>query len=571
MLFDKRRRRALVSTLAGLALLATAGCSDADAKNQPKPPKNGGTLHVVVSAKPAHLDPQRVATATEANVNRLITRTLTTFKSEPGAASSEIVGDLATDAGRPSEGNRVWDFQLKDDVRWEDGTPITCADVKYGVERSFSGLFSVSQPYAKIYLADTDGYAGPFVGGNNGGKGLSSVQCVDNRNIRFTLNQPIGDFGYTVAMSLFAPVPAKQDTKNDYDKHPFSSGPYKLQEVTDQQLVYVRNSYWDRKTDSVRKAYPDKIVVEANGDLPTVTSNLITSDGDNADTIDLDKNVAPNFVQQVVNDPDLSARAVQGSYGGIRYLAINSKRIPNLACRQALVYAFDKRKFRAAAGGSVYGDYANTMIAPQLKAHKDFDIYDSTNNVEGKPDVALKLMDEQRKANKPCPATLTLSIPDQKDIRRLATTVVETYQQIGIQVKINGIDPETYFDVIGNPANTNDLLWAGWIPDWANGSAVIPPLFDGRLIPTKANATNNQDYALLNDPEINDMISAALAESVPERQYRLWGELDQKIAEQAVTIPIVYMKALRMAGTNVRGGFIHPQFGQPDLCALGLA
>ena len=29
---------------------------------------------------------------------------------------------------------------------------------------------------------------------------------------------------------------------------------------------------------------------------------------------------------------------------------------------------------------------------------------------------------------------------------------------------------------------------------------------------------------------------------------------------EAVTIPIVYMKALRMAGTNVRGGFIHPQW-----------
>ena len=93
--------------------------------------------------------------------------------------------------------------------------------------------------------------------------------------------------------------------------------------------------------------------------------------------------------------------------------------------------------------------------------------------------------------------------------------MVETYQQIGIQIKVNGIDPETYFDVIGNPANTNDLLWAGWIPDWANGSAVIPPLFDGRLIPAKANATNNQNYALLNDPEINNDITAALEESVP--------------------------------------------------------
>src|SRR5690242_9591250 len=111
-----RRSRTTIATIAGLALLATAGCSDADAQHGPRPPRTGGTVHVVVSAKPAHLDPQRVATATEANLSRLISRTLTTFKSEPGAAASEIVGDLATDAGRPSEGNRVWDFQLKDDV-----------------------------------------------------------------------------------------------------------------------------------------------------------------------------------------------------------------------------------------------------------------------------------------------------------------------------------------------------------------------------------------------------------------------------------------------------------------------
>ena len=174
----------------------------------------------------------------------------------------------------------------------------------------------------------------------------------------------------------------------------------------------MRNSYWDRKTDSVRKAYPDKIVVQANGDLPTVTSNLIQSEGEFADTIDLDKNVAPNFVQQVVNDTVLSGRTVQGAYGGIRYLAINTKRIANLDCRRALVYAFNKRKFRAAAGGSVYGDYANTMISPLLKAHKDFDLYDSTANVEGKPDVAIKLMDDQRAKGKPCATTLTLSIPE---------------------------------------------------------------------------------------------------------------------------------------------------------------
>jgi peptide/nickel transport system substrate-binding protein len=369
---------------------------------------------------------------------------------------------------------------------------------------------------------------------------------------------------------VFAPVPAKHDNKTGYDKRPFSSGPYKIEQVTDKQITFVRNQYWDRRTDLVRKAYPDRIVVSSNDDLPTVTSNIIESDGEWADTVDLDKNIAPNFVQQVINDPDLSARAIQGAYSNIRYIAINTKTIPNPDCRKALIYAFDKRKFRSALGGSVFGDFATTMISPSLKAHKDFDLYDSAANIEGKPDVALKLLDNARTTGKPCPAVITIAIPDQKDVRRLMATVTETYQQIGIQLKVNALDPATYFDKIGNPANGNDLMWAGWVADWANGSAVIPPLFDGRLIPKKANATNNQDYSLLNDPQINDLITQALEESVPDRQYKLWGELDEKIQAQAVTIPILYLKALRMSGTNVRGGFIHPQYGQPDLNALGL-
>src|SRR3954452_14182679 len=131
----------------GLVLLVATGCSSAKAANQPAAPTTGGTVRVVVSSHPQHLDPQRVATATEANISRLFTRTLTTFRSEPGTASSEIVGDLATDTGRPSEGNRVWDFTLRDGLRWEDGSPVTCADVKYGVERTFAPVLSASQSY----------------------------------------------------------------------------------------------------------------------------------------------------------------------------------------------------------------------------------------------------------------------------------------------------------------------------------------------------------------------------------------------------------------------------------------
>jgi peptide/nickel transport system substrate-binding protein len=81
----------------------------------------------------------------------------------------------------------------------------------------------------------------------------------------------------------------------------------------------------------------------------------------------------------------------------------------------------------------------------------------------------------------------------------------------------------------------------------------------------------NINWSLLNDQKINDQIDSALNESDPTRQYARWGDLDQQIQQLAVTIPILYERAIRLAGSNVAGGFIHPAFGLPDLSAIGLA
>ncbi|HEX6500792.1 MAG TPA: ABC transporter substrate-binding protein [Micromonosporaceae bacterium] len=560
------RRGAALGVLA-LVLGTTVACTDADAANKAEPPHKGGSLTIILSRSfVTHLDPQQINAGTDANISRLVTRTLTTYKSEPGQAASEIVGDLATDTGRPSENNTVWEFTLKPGVKWEDGSPVTCPQVKYGVERRFSSLYSNGLPYPVQYLKDNDPpYRGPFL--DLGDKqGLRSVECVDQRTVRFHLKQPVGDFGYTVATPTFAPVPpGKDENKAGYDKRPFSNGPYKVESTSAKQITLIRNGFWDPGTDSVRKAYPDRIVIKSDPDTPAVTNALIQSQGDDKNSVVLDADVAPNFVQQVINDPDLSKRAIAGSFGGIRYFAINTRTIPNLNCRKALIYAFNKRKYRAAMGGSVFGDLATTMIAPDLKAHLDFDLYGTQANPEGDPDKAQQLMTQAK-----CRQKITVAVPDNATIKRYVNTIIEAYQRAGIQVVLKPIDPATYFDTgIGDPANSYDLMYAGWIPDWANGSAILPPLFDGRQIPD--GHQGNKNYSLLDDKEINTLIDQALAEPDLDKQYVLWGQLDQKIQERAVTIPVIYMKALRMAGSGIRGGFIHPAYGQPDAVSLGVA
>jgi peptide/nickel transport system substrate-binding protein len=566
-------RRVAVAAVLALALpAALAACRTADAANKADTPRRGGTLTLYLTRSGiSHLDPQQIGDATSGNISRLITRTLTTYRSAPGAQGSEIVADLATDTGRPTQGNKVWEFTLKPKVRWEDGQPITCDQVKYGVERSYSSLLTDGLKYTKQYLQDNDPpYEGPF----RDQEGLKSVQCVDERTIRFTLKQPSGDFGYVVSTTTFAPVRKDKDGEGhrEPDLHPWANGPYKLKDGEKmpadpndfKSLTLVRNPYWQQDSDSVRHQYPDEIDVKLSENPGQTAFDLIESQGENANAIGLDGDVPLNFVQQVLNDPELSRRAVAGSFGGVRYFAINTKRVTETKCRQGLVLAFNKASYLKAMGGSSFGDIATTMIPPAISGHKDFDVYGSKENPLGDPQKAQQLLSGCNLD------VLDVAYPDSGAIKPYVSTLKLAYARAGVQVILHPLPPAEYWGSgIGNKDNKFDMMYAGWIPDFPNGSAVIPPLFDSRLIP-KENS-GNQNYSNLTDPAVDQEIDQAMQEADLTRQAAAWGALDEELANKAVVIPVLYMKALRMQGTKVRGAFIHPAFGQPDTAALGLA
>jgi peptide/nickel transport system substrate-binding protein len=570
--------RDLLAAAAGCSLIATAACQTADATDDPAKPVKGGTVRVAMVGWPSELDPQRSYWAYETNVHNLITRTLTTFRPEPGAAGSVLVPDLATDLGRPNADNTVWEFTIREGVRWETGDPVTCQDLKYGIERRFSRAEErqTGSRYPIDYLQDNEEpYKGPWVGGNNDGKGLESIECVDQRLVRFHLNKPVGDFGYTVSMPVFAPVPLGGDDDRDaYNLQPLATGPYRITEHTydrenpeNNSLILERNPHWDPATDPHRPAYPDRIEFFRISDPAVMTNDLIDDEGDNRNTILLDLDIAPTFVQQVMTDPELSQRVASGPIGAVRYLAVNTTRIEQVECRQALAYAMNKRKFRSVFGGSLLGDIATTMIPPNLKAHQEFDHYGHLENPDGQPDRALEILAQAEEEGIDCPDEITYAHPANPITTRLAQTVVESYREIGIHVVTEPIAESEYGRVVLAERHGDwDLTWIGWIPDWPNGSAVIPPLFDGRNL-----GAGSVNLSYLNDERINEMIDAALQESDLPRQYPLWGELDSEIQQLAATIPLMYMNALRMHGSNVRGAFIHSRFGMPDLSAIGLA
>ena len=144
------------------------------AEPTPEGPAKGGTIYILTQSEQWNqVDPQRAYTGEDmAFFSATIYRSLTAYKLSPDPVEgTKLTPDLATDLGTATDGGKTWAFTLRDGVSFQDGSPITCADVTYGVSRTFAtDVINQGPTYAIAYLdipSDADGsssYKGPYTG-----------------------------------------------------------------------------------------------------------------------------------------------------------------------------------------------------------------------------------------------------------------------------------------------------------------------------------------------------------------------------------------------------------------------
>lgn len=521
--------------------------------------KPGGLLSLLMSADFAHLDPARANDAPSRNFGRLLYRTLTTYKAARGRIGNEVVGDLATNTGTMSDGGRTWTFTLRNGLKYEDGTTIKPEDVKYGIERAFDPDLAGGAPYFRLSLANVPtGYAGPK---KAGGRGLDSIAVTGNK-ITFKLNRPVPDFSFVAALSTSAPVPRSRDTGTAYDRRPFSSGPYRISRYEPARtLSLTRNTFWDPKTDQVRPAYPDRIVCTFGVEPSTIDQRLIADSGQDRAAVALDTTLGPESIPQALSNPSVKSRTASGTDGQLLYLAINTSRIKNVRVRQAINYAVNKESYRTARGGKYAGEYASTILTPQVPGYREYDHFRAPPR--GDAEKAKQLLQQ---AGVQVPLRLSMASPSVGKGVTQAVAVQAALKRAGIEVNIHSIPPERYRDTVGTVAQLPDLAFSSRGADWPSGSTVLPPMFDGRQI----RARGNSNLSLLNVPAFNVEMDRINAINDPKQQAGQWGTLDERIMKGAPIVPLLYNAGIHLRGSRVKGGYLHPRYGQWDLVSLSV-
>ncbi|MEW2509661.1 ABC transporter substrate-binding protein [Streptomyces sp. NPDC046870] len=496
----------------------------------------GGTIYSLDQFDMDHMDPAQIYVSTEGAITVPIMRGLTGYKiDEKGGCT--LVGDAATDAGTMKNGGKTWSFTLKDGIKWEDGSDVSLDDVRHTFERLFASFITEGPRYVQQWLVGGDKYKGPY-----DGKHLESIE-VSGKTITFHLTEARTDFNYTLAMRGYSLVPKKHDTKEKYDKRPFSCGPYKIGDrKIGKSLTYVRNEHWDAKTDPIRNAYPDKFVFQFGFELIASTDRYIADKGNDQYTMSIFNEVAPERIAQVLTNAKLKQRVLTQVDTVTYYWPINTTRIKDVKVRQAINWAWPHLQLQTIRGGKATSELATTILSPVTPGYQKFDLYGTDKKPGGDPAKAKALLKEAGKLGQ----KLVIAYQHSDNAVKSAVAIKNALEAAGFQVVNKQVDKSTFYTQIGKIDNDYDLFAAGWSPDWPNGYSVFYPCWSGKNI-----GDGRSNYAQLNDPSVNKAIDAAAKIADPEEANKAWGNVDRQIMELAAVVPDYHSIRNWMYGSKV--------------------
>ena len=560
-------------------------------------PQAGGTLRVVIPANAYAaglqgtdaelLDPQLWDAAFTGGQELLRCCLQRTLFSHNGRSTEEggsrLQPDMASALPDVSPDGRTWTIHIKPALHYApplQGIEITSHDFVRSFERLFSpALARNASAYFSFDFGDIEGSAA-FQAGE--ASSISGLETPDDHTLVIHLGAMVGDFGTRLAESAAGPLPPNpadataafgiaQGADSGFGRFLVSSGPYMV-EGADQldfsipatrrpapsgfvagQITLVRSPSWDRASDSLRPAYPDRIEIRLAESLEAATGAL------DAGTADL---VWPTPGKFVIT-PDVYARyqsnpargqAHVSATGSARHLIMNLALPPfdDIHVRKALNYAIDKQHLVDLGGGSVaaqpLGHIMPDVYEDNLLA--DYDPYATPANggdlAKAHAEIVLSRYDTNADGTCDAAACRNVRAVVRDSDAAIGQAVADELKPLGIDLQVEVVDNQAFLMDTGSADAKNTLLIGmGFHTVYISATAFLL-LFDGRLTIdnppgttnfTMVGATPEQlrkwGYTVTSVPNVDDRVAACLS-LIGAPQFACSAADDQYLMESVV-------------------------------------
>ena len=532
--FPKAERLAVVIVVAGI-LAAACGQGDGESAEA-----GGGTLVVAQSFEPQPtLDPALTANVITYNVVRPVIETLVTI--EPGG--TEIVPLLAT-TWQVSPDGRSWSFRLRDDVRFHDGTPFDAAAVCANFDRWYH-FRGVLQSLAFGWSRFFGGFATPDDASVPTKTLYQSCEAPSVHEMVLNLTEPTGALLAALALPAFGISSPTALRRYEADKvagtateprfegsygsaHLVGTGPLTFDRWDrGDKVVLVRNrAYWGAGPEL------DRVIIRRIADAAARRQALESGEISGywpVNAADLEPLRRAGF--RVYETPSLT----------LGYLDLNLARPPldNLKIRQAIAHALDKEKVvRAKYPPSA--SVAKEILPADLWGHApDVRVY--PHDLQ----EARRLIAESGAAN----TTLELwypkgdaeGTPPLPDPEGIALSFKADLEEAGFTVVLKAVLFQDFFEALSSSSVhlfLNEIFSFQLDPD---------ALFDQFMAARRSGSLGPVDSDLVT------VLDGAAREIDRAARAPLYEEANRIVADQALVVPFVHVKAELVYSQKVSG------------------
>lgn len=418
------------------------------------------------------------------------------------------------------EDKKTLDIELRDDIQWHDGEPLTADDV----------VFTLDQ--IKKASADT-----------------IYKKCIENidlyrkegeNTVKIVYNQPFSAAAYTLNFPIIPKHYYEGNIANDsVNINPVGDGPYVFQQYTDmKEITLTSNPDYFKGEPKIKKL---KALIARNHEAATSAFDSSLVDLVATEVVDWDRYAS-----------DSASTLYEYTTYYYDFLGFNFTKplFQDINVRKAIAYAINKDKI-------IETNYLGHAVPVDTPVHPFSWLYEEQDGYPNNLDKAKELLaasgwtdsDEDGILDQGNGTKLRISIlVNNRDAVRsnVAKQIGKQLNSAGIETNVTIVDYDTYLTNVQDAAY--DIILGGW---------KFSPIMDFTFAFHSTQIEAGQNYIRFNNPEMDTLLFSAFTAVGEEPMQLAYSNLQSFINEQLPYISL-YFRTSALAARNYLHGDIEP-------------
>lgn len=476
---------------------------------QQKNKKSANTITYNIGGEPTTLSPLSASDVYTGSIHSyvfesLLDKDIQTYEWKPALATEWTI----------SPDKKVFEYKLREGVKWHDGKEFTAEDVKYSYDVIFTDDWKAVQlrPYYES---------------------IKSVEVLDKYRVRFTVKDDyFQNFDVCSTLSILPKhFYTNADNKKEFNRKLVGTGPYLLSKYDKgQKIIMVQNpDWWGRNVESEKNAHLIKKI-----NLRLVQDENVSLELLKKGDIDFMSFRPEAFVKKTTGevwDKKITKIKTQNKTPkGFSFIGFNLKHpiLKEKEVRKALSMLFnrplmlDKFEFNLSefATGPIYvqSDYASSNVKP----------------IDFNPNEALKILNKAGWKDSDKDGLLDKTIGGKKttlsitvlepslDIIKYLTVFKEDASKVGVEINIKNIEWNSFVKLLDEKNfEAVRLAWGGGNVEW-----------DPKQIwHSSSIAGASSNFISYSNPQVDKMIDEARSLYDREKRIKILRKVHELIVE----------------------------------------